>query len=191
MARGLRRPSRSARPASGAGAARQGGYPAGVRVVAGAGVGGLTEKRAAISLRLAKAADAPFILRMEETGMQGYAIALWGSWRPSATPDTLDPTGHRIVVWDRRDVGVVATERESAHVRLRKLYIATSFRNLGIGAQVLGSIVKEAAASARRPAQRPDHHPAIRFYLQGGFEIVDRDPKRIWMECRPAQPCHP
>ncbi len=124
--------------------------------------------------------------------MRGYAIALWGSWRPSATPDTLDPTGHRIVVWDRRDVGVVATERESAHVRLRKLYIATSFRNLGIGAQVLGSIVKEAAASgAGVRLSVLTTNPAIRFYLQGGFEIVDRDPKRIWMECRPAQPCHP
>lgn len=143
----------------------------------------MTPRRTAISFRPAGAADATFVLRLEEAGMREHAVALWGGWRPSATPGALDLTGHRIVFAAGQDVGVVATERPGAHVRLRKLYIAPDARNLGYGAQALGRVVREAASlgvGVRLSVLTTN--PAVRFYLREGFEIVEQGPERIWME---------
>ena len=140
----------------------------------------------ATRLRPACPGDAGLVLRLEEEGMRAYAQALWGAWRPSATPENLSLDGHRIVVADGADVGCLAVEHHAGHRRLRKLYIAVGARNQGIGAWSLNRVVSEAFAGGLfvRVSVLVTN-PAIRFYLREGFVHSGGTAERRFLERHP------
>ena len=131
------------------------------------------------TLRPAVRSDASFLLELEEACMRGYAEALWGGWRPTATVETLDIEGHEIIEQDGEAVGCVAMKWHPDHLFIDKLYIAPAYQGRGIGAVVLRGKT-EAAAAKGLPTKLSvlTTNPAERFYRREGFVLEAETPER-------------
>lgn len=133
-------------------------------------------------LRSAIPEDIKTILWLEEICMKGYAEALWGNWRPSATPETLDISIHEMVVVTNQIVGCVATRLLPGSLNLAKLYLSPGARNQGIGAWVLRQLLARADASDRPVQLRVlTNNPAVRFYARHGFRVERRTQDHFYM----------
>lgn len=132
-----------------------------------------------LSLRPATRADASYLLALEEACMRGYAEALWGHWRPSATVETLDASGHEIIERDGEKVGCVAVTWEPDHLFIDRLYIAPAFQRQGIGAVILKRL-SEQAATRGLPTKLSVliTNPADKFYAREGFIVESETPER-------------
>jgi ribosomal protein S18 acetylase RimI-like enzyme len=130
-------------------------------------------------LRPAEKSDAGYILMLEEACMRAYAVALWGNWRPSATPETLDITDHEIIEDEAKAVGCIAVTWYPEHLFIEKLYIDPAFQNRGLGALALRAKVAEAAARGL-PTRLSvlTTNPANRFYEREGFTVETETPER-------------
>jgi GNAT superfamily N-acetyltransferase len=126
--------------------------------------------------------DVALILQLEELGMRGYAEALWGVWRPSATAESLVLDGHAIIEVEGDPVGCVAVDWHPDHLKVRKLYIHPDHRNHGFGAEALRMRVDEAAARGL-PTRLTvlTTNPARRFYEREGFRVASETPERRLM----------
>jgi GNAT superfamily N-acetyltransferase len=140
-----------------------------------------------IALRQADRSDAKCLTDLEEICMRGYAEALWGTWRPSATPGTLDLAGHEIIEADGLAAGCIAVTWHPDHLFIEKLYLWPSFQRLGIGASVLGSKT-EAGARLNLPTRLSvlTTNPADRFYKREGFVLEAETPERR-VFCKPIR----
>lgn len=130
-------------------------------------------------LRPADKPDAPYILRLEELCMRDYAVALWGSWRPSATVETLDVAGHEMIEHAGRAVGCIAVTWNPDYLFIDKLYIDPEFQNRGLGALALRHKTGEAAEHGL-PTKLSvlTTNPANRFYEREGFVLESETPER-------------
>ena len=142
-----------------------------------------------IRLRSAETADAEFVLWLEEACMRDYATALWGEWRPSATLESVDLTGHEIIEVADQAAGCVATAVHPDQLLVKRLYLAPSYRNRGIGAWVLHRLIDVANYRAI-PVKLSvlTTNPAVRFYLREGFSIEAETEERRTMVRAPAIP---
>jgi GNAT superfamily N-acetyltransferase len=116
---------------------------------------------------------------LEEICMRGYAEALWGTWRPSATPETLDLAGHEIIEHNGSPAGCIAVTWQPDHLFVDKLYLWPSFQRLGVGAFVLKNKT-DSAARIGLPTKLSvlTSNPADRFYKREGFVIESETPER-------------
>jgi GNAT superfamily N-acetyltransferase len=136
------------------------------------------------ALRSATSADAGFVQELEEICMRAYAEVLWASWIPSIARYGFDPSRHRVVQIDGKDVGCIDVWREADHLLLDKLYLLPEARGQGIGASLLNLVLSEAQA-ARMPLRLSvltSNPRALTFYLREGFREIDRTPERILLE---------
>jgi GNAT superfamily N-acetyltransferase len=111
--------------------------------------------------------------------MRAYAEALWGSWRPSDTVETLDPSGHEIVELDGAPCGCIAVSWHPDHLFIEKLYIGPEHQGRGIGALVLKE--KTGMAAERGLPTKLSvltSNPADRFYKREGFILEAETPER-------------
>jgi len=124
------------------------------------------------NLRPAKRSDAGYLLDLEEACMRAYAEALWGSWRPADTIETLDLSGHEIIELEGQPCGCVAVSWRSDHLFIEKLYIAPSYQGRGIGAFALRTKT-DIAAERGLPTKLSvlTTNPADRFYKREGFTL--------------------
>lgn len=114
--------------------------------------------------------------------MRACAEALWGEWRPSATVESFDPAGMRVILMDGRDAGVLQTRHEAGHLRVQKLYVAPNHQSRGIGAWALGVAVAEAeTAGLLVLLTMLTNNPARRFYEREGFRLAGETPERFTM----------
>ncbi len=121
--------------------------------------------------------------------MRGYAEALWGHWRPSATVETLDFLGHEIIEVDGKMAGCIAVTWQPDHLFVEKLYIAPPFQGRGLGAVALKDKTDE-AARAGLPTKLSvlTTNPADRFYRREGFVAELETPERRRMVKFPSLP---
>jgi ribosomal protein S18 acetylase RimI-like enzyme len=125
-----------------------------------------------VTLRPANSTDAEYLLELEATCMRGYAEALWGNWRPSATLETFDTAGHEIIQVDGRAVGCIAVTLYPNHMFIDKLYIHPEFQGRGFGASVLrGKSDAAAAEGLRTKLSVLNTNPADKFYRREGFTL--------------------
>lgn len=132
-----------------------------------------------VTLRPATRSDAHYLLELEGKCMRSYAEALWGSWRPSDTVETLDPAGHEIVELDGMPCGCIAVSWHPDHLFIEKLYIGPEHQGRGIGALVLKAKTSIAAEKGL-PTKLSvlTSNPADRFYRREGFILEAETPER-------------
>ncbi len=121
--------------------------------------------------------------------MRGYAEALWGEWRPSATVATSDLSGHEIIEVEGKAAGCIAVTWQPDHLFVEKLYIAPPFQGRGLGAVALKDKTDE-AARAGLPTKLSvlTTNPADRFYRREGFVVELETPERRRMVKFPSLP---
>lgn len=132
-----------------------------------------------VRLRQATRSDAPYILWLEEVCMKAYAVALWGTWRPSSSLEAVAVSRHQIIELAAKRIGCVAVDVTKDFVELKRLFIGPELQNRGIGADVLGRI-REIARAEGVPVRLSvlTTNPALRFYLRHGFHIIGETPER-------------
>jgi len=132
-----------------------------------------------LHLRDAAPADGPFLLWLEEACMKDYAIALWGEWLQPATWDKIDLNSHQIIEAEGKAVGCIAITHSEQFLRVDKLYICPSSQNLGIGTNVLESVIKRARLLGL-PIRLSvlTTNPALKFYLREGFSVAAETAER-------------
>lgn len=115
--------------------------------------------------------------------MEGYALTLWGQFRP-AEISGFDLSNSRIVEVDGGAVGYLMVERGGDHLRLRKIYLEPGFQGRGLGKALLALVRDEARAAGlplRLSVLRPNHR-ALAFYLREGMAIFEVTGERIFLE---------
>jgi N-acetylglutamate synthase-like GNAT family acetyltransferase len=133
----------------------------------------------AITTRPATVSDANFILKLEALCMRKHAEALWGTWRPSASAETLDVAGHEIIEVAGHLAGCVAVTWHDDHLFVDKLYIHPDRQGHGAGAIILERKVSEAAARKLPTVLSVlTTNPADSFYRREGFAIVSETTER-------------
>lgn len=132
-----------------------------------------------VNLRPAKRSDAIYLLELEEACMRAYAEALWGSWRPSDTEETLDLAGHEVIELEGHPCDCVAVSWHPDHMFIEKLYIGPAYQGRGIGAFAL-SAKTNIAAERGLPTKLSvlTTNPADRFYKREGFTLEAETPER-------------
>lgn len=125
-----------------------------------------------LAYRPAEANDVAYLLRLEEADMRRHAEALWGRWRPSATVETYDISGHRIILVLGRPVGCLATTCRPDGITIRRLFIAAEHQNRGIGTAALRDVVSR-AERAGVPVRLSvlTTNPALRLYEREDFTL--------------------
>lgn len=149
-----------------------------------------------ISLRPAVASDAPFAYRVEDDAMRSYAEQTWGRWNPGQDPDgfvkAFAVAGHSVIEVDRQAAGILAIEEHPTYVFLGKLYLLASYRNAGVGAQVLGLVLASARAKKQAVKLRvlAVNARARAFYASHGFKVEKENSEHVYMAsgCIDKQP---
>src|SRR6476619_4055522 len=90
-----------------------------------------------IRTRPATEADRAFVSWLEEACMREYAVALWGTWRPTPPEEQM--------LDGCRNIGCMTTNAHPDHICIDQLYICPKFQRKGIGSSALRMILSEAA----------------------------------------------
>ena len=138
------------------------------------------------TLRPATEGDFSFIHALRAAGLRAYIDPVWG-WDDAAQFDRFrarfDPAVFVVIVFDGRDVGVMAVEWKSGEALLTDLYICQEWQNRGLGAAVLGSIISEATRRGVPVTLKVlKNNPARRLYERLGFQLVNETESHYWMQ---------
>ena len=133
-----------------------------------------------LTYRPAQNANRGFLLWLEEAAMKAHATALWGSWRPSASVETLDISGTQIIERGGAPIGCLTTRMEKRALYLARLFIAPDFQNMGLGRAVLDMVLAKADAGGY-PVRLSvlSTNRAVAFYQRAGFAVEHETAERI------------
>jgi GNAT superfamily N-acetyltransferase len=140
-----------------------------------------------VTTRPAQSPDAEFAYYVEEDAMRKYAELTWGFWTPAHQKESFianfEPSGCTVIQHSGEDVGIFRTELRDNYLFLAQLYLRSSHRNRGIGANILGRVIAH-AKEAGLPIKL--HILAVNiqaqaFYTRFGFDIESRDNERVYL----------
>lgn len=143
-----------------------------------------------VALRNASPNDAEFVLRVIETTMRGYVVAVWGLWNEAAVFEeahAMCSDGKaQIIELDGAAIGVLLVERHTTHIELEQLFVLPAPQSRGVGTFLVRGLMKEAQQSKvplRLRVLAPN--PAKNFYEKLGFVVVDTTAEHFFMEYQP------
>jgi GNAT superfamily N-acetyltransferase len=88
----------------------------------------------------------------------------------------------RIIVADRRDVGWIAEQVDTASVNIGSFYVIPQMQSRGIGTRVLQMLMEEARSESKGITLAVvKFNPALRFYEKNGFRITSEDKYKFYL----------
>ena len=92
------------------------------------------------------------------------------------------PTQVQIITLDGSDIGWLQTIQRSDELFLAQFFVDGPFQRRGIGTNVLGRLIEE-AARAGLPLRLGvvKSNPAVRLYQRLGFRMTDEDDRKFYM----------
>lgn len=138
------------------------------------------------NLRPASEDDRHFLYRLHVTTMRDVIESTWGwdeGWQRADFEKRFTKSPYFVVEDGEIAVGTVCVERRPDCLYIAELQLLPAYQGLGIGADVVRSIIRDAAAEELPVALSvvPANTRARRFYEQLGFEVTDVDPPFIRM----------
>ncbi len=124
--------------------------------------------------------------------MRVYVEQTWGAWDVALQLEnnakSFDLSTHCLVLVDGNRAGIVAVVCSESRVQLEKLYLLPSFRNLGVGSQVLRQLFESPTFDRKAVRLRvlKVNEAAQRVYGRFGFAVISATVERVFMEARPA-----
>ncbi|QEL54758.1 GNAT family N-acetyltransferase [Chromobacterium paludis] len=139
------------------------------------------------TLRQATLSDEPVAFEIFEAAMKHYVDLTWGwdqNYQRDGHRDHFDPHQHWIASSNKQIVGLISLENHPTHLQLLKLYLLPEFRNRGLGAQILQSVLQQGQNENKPVRLRvlQVNKLAQAFYLRQGLSIVAETPERLYME---------
>ena len=137
-------------------------------------------------LRPASEDDRHFLYRLHVTTMRDVIESPGGwdeEWQRADFEKRFQESAYFVVEADEIAVGTVCVERRPDCLYILELQLLPAYQSLGIGADVVRSIIRDAAAEHLSVALSvvQANTRARRFYERLGFEVADEDPPFIRM----------
>jgi ribosomal protein S18 acetylase RimI-like enzyme len=92
------------------------------------------------SLRPARAEDYDFLFTLHEATMREYVERVWG-WD--------DEEQAKIIQAENHDIGLLVVEEEEGAIRLAEIELLPAWQRRGIGASIVGGLMKEATTAGK------------------------------------------
>jgi GNAT superfamily N-acetyltransferase len=127
-----------------------------------------------VALRPASLADSEYCFQLHKAAMGDYIRSIWG-WDEQAQHDYHDrgfvPERWQIITVDHADVGAISVEYHASHIYLTRIEIQPDHQGHGIGSQLVGDLLDQAATSNRSVVLDvfSINHRAQSFYHRLGF----------------------
>ncbi|MFN2239828.1 MAG: GNAT family N-acetyltransferase [Thermoanaerobaculia bacterium] len=137
-------------------------------------------------LRPASEDDRHFLYRLHVTTMRDVIESTWGwdeEWQRADFEKRFTKSPYFVVEAREHAVGTVCVERRPDCVYILGLQLLPAYQGLGIGTDVVRSIIRDAAAEHLPVVLSvvPANTRARGFYERLGFEVTDVDPPFIRM----------
>ena len=137
-----------------------------------------------VRLRAAAATDYEFTRRIHHAGMRWLGERLHGDWDEAVQNARFERKfvleEVRVIVADGEDAGYLQTAVEADDVIIKELHIVDTFRNRGIGTEVLRLLLAEAKRIAKpMTVTVVKFNPALAFYKRAGFRIVSEQDQKL------------
>ena len=138
-------------------------------------------------MRPATEADSEFAYQVLKTALGSYiAMALGsdGQQQRELHQRRLRPSGSWIIVYDDKEVGLLAVDRESNHIRVRQLFLLPDFQGCGIGARLLKDILTESkhkGCPVKLRVLKVNHRAKV-FFERLGFTVIGDTETHYQME---------
>jgi ribosomal protein S18 acetylase RimI-like enzyme len=104
------------------------------------------------SLRPARADDYDFLFTLHEATMREYVERVWG-WDDEEQAKILQTRfrpGHwKIIQAENHDIGLLVVEEEEGAIRLAEIELLPAWQRRGIGASIVGGLMKEATTAGK------------------------------------------
>jgi ribosomal protein S18 acetylase RimI-like enzyme len=128
------------------------------------------------SLRQATDEDFQFMRDTKLESMEPYVRAVWG-WdqkqQEERFKNTFDPPSCQIVTVGGADAGIVSVIDQEDVQFLAGIYLARSFRRIGLGSAIIADLIERAAARGQAVTLRVlKVNSARRLYERLGFELT-------------------
>jgi ribosomal protein S18 acetylase RimI-like enzyme len=145
---------------------------------------------ASFTLRPATINDAPLFYSTIDLTMREFILATWGRWdearvQQEAIDDSTSPHAQVIQI-DQMAVGVWQVEQHATHLQLIQIYLLPAYQRLGIGTELINSLITTAQQSQLPIRLRVMAvNPAKKFYEKFGFRDIETTPEFFTMEKMP------
>ncbi|MEO0376114.1 MAG: GNAT family N-acetyltransferase, partial [Cyanobacteria bacterium P01_A01_bin.17] len=109
----------------------------------------------------------------------------WGGWVPSAFRHDFELQTTTMIIHKNQRIGYFSLKEEADGVFLDNIQLSTTVQGLGLGTEILKSILANNSARPIRLTTFSDN-PAIRLYKKLGFTAVKQEGATVHM-IRPAK----
>lgn len=141
-----------------------------------------------LTMRNATLSDLKLTYEITEDAMRQYVEETWGQWDSAEQwlkhERNFTPETHRIILVGGVEAGFVALEDFPTYTWLVKIYLRSSFRNLGLGSELLRQFAGQAAAQHKplRLQVLRVNKRAQQLYFRHGFQVSHETPERLFLE---------
>jgi GNAT superfamily N-acetyltransferase len=140
-----------------------------------------------ITFRQAITTDAPLFYSVVDQTMREFIVATWGAWdeervRLESRQDSTSPNA-KVIQRGGQDVGVLLVEEEPSHLQIQQLYLLPPFQRLGLGTQLVSSLLENAVVVGKPLRLRVlKVNSAKQFYEKLSFVVTGEDNDFFQME---------
>lgn len=125
------------------------------------------------SRRKARAEDLECLDRIYTVNMKAYVENV-ATWSPTFFRRTFRPEEFEVLMSADKIIGMVKVVRGTREIYLAELQVESSYQGLGVGTQVLRSLVAESERSGKVLWLKVlKGNPAERLYRRLGFELME------------------
>jgi len=138
-----------------------------------------------ISFRSATGNDIDFLYVLHVSSMKEYVHKTWGwddAFQESVFRKNYDPAKIKVILYDRKEIGMLSLEERDADIFLRAIEIHPDYQGNGIGTVIINGIIAEGAQKMKPVYLRVlKVNPAKRLYDRLGFSIIEETPTHYIM----------
>ncbi|MFZ1454229.1 MAG: GNAT family N-acetyltransferase, partial [Ferruginibacter sp.] len=99
---------------------------------------------------------------------------------------TFPDAAFQVIVYKKQDAGRLYTHESDEEIRLIDITLLPEFRGKGIGAFLLGELVKKADSAQKKISLHVDPvNPALKLYRSAGFIHIKNEGRHYYMERMP------
>jgi GNAT superfamily N-acetyltransferase len=143
-----------------------------------------------ISLRPATPADSEFAYEVACKSIRPYAEQTFGIWDEARVRQTLAASisagTAKIIEAGVDPAGLLCVQEREDHIQLDQLFLLPKYQRNGIGTALVREILSRARqrhVPVRLRVLRVN--PAKRLYERLGFQVIDEEPDRFYMQSAP------
>ena len=141
------------------------------------------------SFRSATFDDFDHIFDLKRLGYQDVVIDQFGAWdeewQRSRFNASWNPAHYQLIVFEKRDAGVIATEERAEEIFLAEIIIIPDMRGRGLGTLIMKNLIRHSSQLGKTLALQvlKKNVQAKSLYEKMGFVIIMETSTHYQMQC--------